>query len=109
MIIGRTVSITINDTEYTAKVDTGSFSTSIDEGIAEALGLEKTGKFKSIKTALGEDYREIVKCKFVIGDKEIETEATITDRSALRHPILIGRKDLAKMGAIIDVTKKGVI
>lgn len=111
MIIGRKVNVVITGDKdsraYVAKIDTGSYSSSISDVIATEVGIAKTGN-KAIKTALGQDYRDTGICKFTIGDKEIESEVSFSERHGLKYPILIGRKDLAQLEALVDVTKTGV-
>lgn len=110
MIIGRKLEILVTGNRrsetYWAKIDTGSYSSSIDESVADFVGIRKTGN-RAIKTALGQDYRDTGICKLTIAGKEIESDISISERSELKCPVLIGRKDLIKLEALVDVTKIG--
>ena len=79
------------------KIDTGALSTSIDQSIANELGLlEKDNilREKSIRSALGLQVRKIVGIEFSLAGQLIKTRASISDRSNLRYQMIIGRRDL---------------
>ncbi len=86
-----------------AKVDTGAWRTSIDEEIAEELGLEKTQEKKVVKSSLGRSHRQIVVLRFVLKGREIKTKAFLANRKGLKYPMIIGRRDLK--GFVIKVNK----
>jgi hypothetical protein len=63
---------------------------------------------KKIKNSSGAfEKRFIIKTPITIGGLTFETDISLTDRSNMRYPVLLGRKVLAK-GFIIDVTKTNV-
>jgi hypothetical protein len=63
---------------------------------------------RKIKNSFGQlEKRFIIKTIIVLGGKEIETEVSLSDRSNLKYPVLIGRRLLSK-GFLIDVTKVNV-
>lgn len=80
-----------------AKVDTGAFRTSIDEELARKLGLLSPenilyhGRYRS---SMGQEKRPVVEVVFWLGGKKIKTTANVSDRSDLKRPMIIGRRDL---------------
>ena len=80
-----------------AKIDTGAYRTSIDEGLAKSLGLlnpENVLFYKGFRSSMGSEKRPIIELVFWLGEKKIKTAANISDRSDLKRPMIIGRKDL---------------
>lgn len=79
------------------KLDTGAFRSSIDELLAKRLGLLDpenrlwSGHYHS---ALGREERQIIGLTFYLNGKKIKTAASISDRSRLKRPMIIGRRDL---------------
>lgn len=81
-----------------AKIDTGAFRTSIDENLAERLGLlnpENILLEKYYRSALGREKRPLIELVFWLGGRKIKTVANISDRSKLKRPMVIGRRDLS--------------
>jgi len=80
------------------KVDTGADRTSIDEQLAESLGLlapENILYDVTVDNALGTNQtRSVIGITFTLGGKVIRSTASVTDRSHLKRQMLIGRKDL---------------
>lgn len=56
-----------------------------------------------IQSSHGTTYRPMVKIKIVLDRRVIYTKVTIIDRSNLKYPILIGKRNLSKF--LIDVNK----
>ncbi|MFH0942985.1 MAG: sugar-transfer associated ATP-grasp domain-containing protein [Candidatus Beckwithbacteria bacterium] len=80
-----------------AKVDTGAFRTSIDESLAKKLGLMDPENIlweRSYRSALGREERKVVGLTFYLKGKKIKTAASVSDRSKLKRPMIIGRRDL---------------
>lgn len=80
-----------------AKVDTGAYRTSIDKELAEKLGLLRDDNIvmrKEYKSALGKTTRNVIHITFYLKGKIIETTASVADRSKLKRPFLVGRRDL---------------
>ncbi len=81
--------------QFHAKIDTGAKRTSIDEKLAEILQLESVGEVK-VSNAMGKQERPLVKIKIIHDEKEYELEASITNRSKLSYPMIVGM-DFLKM------------
>lgn len=80
-----------------AKLDTGAFRTSIDEALAEKLGLLRNDNIlyeKFYRSSLGRQQRPIIEIEFMLAGRKIKTTANVVDRSHLKRPMLIGRRDL---------------
>lgn len=111
-----------------AKIDTGAYTSSLHCSRAEVVNgklefvlldeehPEFTGMIfsvdsfteRAIKNSFGvAEKRFIIQTSIKIFDKEIMTEFSLSDRDALRFPILLGRKALRER-FIIDVTKKNL-
>lgn len=111
-----------------AKIDTGAYTSSLHcsraevvKGVLEFVLLddehpEFTGMVfrfsefdqREIKNSFGvAEHRYIITTTVKIFDEEIVTEFSLSDRDALRFPILLGRKILRNR-FYIDVTKKNL-
>ncbi len=80
-----------------AKIDTGAFRSSIDEDLAKNLGLldpENVLWQVGFRSALGREERKVVGITFYLRGKKIKTSASISGRSKLKRPMIIGRRDL---------------
>lgn len=80
-----------------AKIDTGAWRTSIDRSLAQESGLLDTKNVlwsKVFKGALGTEKRPIINLKFYLAGRKISTLASVANRSKLRRPLIIGRRDL---------------
>lgn len=80
------------------KVDTGAFRTSIDQTLAKNLGLLTPDNIlmrKSFESALGQHERDVIGITYYLGGKKIESSASVIDRSDLKRPMIIGRRDLS--------------
>lgn len=83
--------------EVKARIDTGARSSSIDRYLAQNLGIYHPtliSKIKGVRSAHGRSKREYVRLKLYLAGKPVITEVSIADRSHLKYPILIGRKDI---------------
>lgn len=82
-----------------AKIDTGALRSSIDKDLAEELGLltsENTIFTRYYQSALGKrKERKVIGLTFYLKGRRIKTSASVTRRSHLRTPFLVGIRDLA--------------
>jgi len=84
--------------EIKAKIDTGAWRTSIDEDLANDLGLlrpENVLWSKVYKSGLGVQEREVIGLNFYLAGRRIKTIASVAKRSDLRAQMIIGRRDLS--------------
>ena len=84
--------------EIKAKIDTGAWRTSIDENLANDLGLlrpENVLWSKIYKSGLGVQEREVIGLNFYLAGRRVKTIASVAKRSDLRAQMIIGRRDLS--------------
>lgn len=86
-----------------AKIDTGSWRSSISSEIAKKLKIEESAIKVKVKSSLGEELRSIVPLGFRIKGERIDTEANLADRTQMKYEMIIGRKDLKKF--LVDPSK----
>ncbi len=84
----------------TARMDTGATLASIDTDLALKLGFRHAIGQVSISNAHGTRLRKVVRIPFLIRGQKREAEFTLTKRSHLDYPILLGRSSLK--GFLID-------
>ena len=80
-----------------AKIDSGADNCSIDEKLAKDLGLSDRDDILAeadIANANGVSKRPVIRIEFEVSEYNIETVATVSDRSSLDCPLLIGRSAL---------------
>lgn len=91
-----------------AKIDTGASRSSIDQTLADQLGITaKDGKKITVKSALGRQQRSLVPLTLTIGSESFETEVTLSDRSNLSALALIGGDDLGDF--LVDVSSVNLV
>lgn len=88
-----------------ARIDTGATSSSIDNKLANELGLVPITKSKIVKSAYGVKRRPVVKAKVKMDGFTIEEEFTLADRSHMTYKLLIGQNILKKGDFLIDPNK----
>ncbi len=132
LLIGRSEKIDLTDLKLKnleAKVDTGAYTSSLH---CHKISIEQKGKIKylkfylldprhpqyakkvckftdfkckKVKSSNGKsETRYIIKTHLKIYGKKLETEFSLSNRSEMRYPVLLGRKFL-KQGFVVDVTK----
>ncbi len=88
-----------------AKIDSGAFRTSLDIDLVNELDLDPHDHKVLVKSGSGAQHRETVEVNFKLRNKEINTVASYTDRSHLKYPMIIGRRDME--GFLIDPSAFG--
>ena len=113
--------------ELRAKVDTGAMTSAISVVIVGKNEDEETPKIsfhlshrkrnpeiitlpmideRFVKSSCGEKrFRPVVEMPIVIGESQWLIEVTLTNRSSMRYPMLIGRQALSTGRCIVDVSR----
>ena len=89
-----------------AKIDTGAWRSSIDKTLAEDLGLLGENNIlweKTVWSSIGREKRPVINITFWLKGKKIKTAAGVADRSRLRKPLIVGRRDL--VGFLVNPLK----
>jgi alpha-L-glutamate ligase-like protein len=89
-----------------AKIDTGAWRTSIDKTLAQDLGLLEKDNIlweRRVWSSIGRQKRPVINVTFWLKGKKIKTAAGVADRSRLRRPLIIGRRDL--VGFLVNPLK----
>lgn len=127
-IIGRFEAVRVYDSggaaseKYVAKIDTGADSSSIDARnirvVNEILVAEiddKEHSFseffeKKVKSSNGQlETRYIVNLTIKIGQEEFTLRTGLTDRSSMKHRLLIGRRFLRANNLLVDVSRRYIL
>lgn len=109
------------------KIDTGAYSSAIhcssielsEDGVLRVVFLHEddegfTGKAveftefdrRKIKSSSGHaETRYAINTRIVLGSKRYRIRMTLTDRSEMRYPVLIGRRFMRRYRFIVDPTK----
>ena len=108
-VLGFTEEIKIINNNITktviSRIDTGATKSSIDTALAAKLGLGPVIGTKLVKSAHGNSIRPLVRVTIQIAGKTITSDFSITSRTHMKYPVLIGR-NIIKQGFIIDPDKK---
>lgn len=131
-ILGRAEKVDLPELDLfalPAKVDTGAYTSSLDCEFIEEQ--ERDGKkvlvyiplrpgrdnykgqectstdytYTEIKNANGVQHRFVVFISIVINGQTERARFSLSDRSKLRYPVLIGRKLIAQGNYLVDVTR----
>jgi alpha-L-glutamate ligase-like protein len=90
-----------------SKIDTGAWRSSIVKTLAQDLGLLEEGNIlwqKTVWSSIGRQRRPIINITFWLRGKKIKTSAGVADRSKLKRPLIVGRRDLA--GFLVNPVKE---
>ena len=74
-----------------ALCDTGASSSSIDQTLADFVGVEYTGTVVKVRNANGVKKRKRCYIEFETLDGVIKAPFTVADRSGLSQPVILGR------------------
>lgn len=80
-----------------ARIDTGATRSSVDKELARKLGMLKKENIlwkDTYRSAVGVQPRPIVGFHYWLAGRKIKSTASVTDRSKMKYPVLIGRNDL---------------
>lgn len=124
-IIGRVEKIYFKDLnlKLTSKIDTGAWRSVLHvDGIevkedvlffwiGDRKNLFVIREFETINVknsfgAIQQRYSIILRIK--IGKKNYKLNMSLTDRSSMKYPCLLGRSFLRRYGFVVDVTKKNI-
>ncbi len=92
-----------------ARVDTGATKSSIDEELADELGLGPAVKTTRIRSATGREKRRVIRATVVVSDEFLSGFFSVTKREIMNYKLLIGRNILRKGKFLIDPLRKGYI
>ena len=85
-----------------AKIDTGADRSSVDEELAEALGLDlENADTATFSSALGETERPLVEIDVYVAGERLEVEVSVSDRDGLSSDVLVGQDVLVDF--LVDV------
>ncbi len=114
-IIGLTEIIVIKGNKgrirVTAKIDTGSYNSSICKSLLEKIDSSKPIRKVRIRTAVRgfligrKQIRPLIRLKIKDGKRWILAGFSVSDRAGMRYKVLIGRKTLRKMKVLIDTNR----
>ena len=88
-----------------ARIDTGATKSSIDEKLAEELGLGPAIGKSVIKSASGQTTRPVIRAEVRVHGKKLIADFTTIDRNHMKYKVLIGQNILLR-GFLIDPNKK---
>ncbi|PCD00198.1 ATP-dependent zinc protease [Halopseudomonas pelagia] len=62
-------------------------------------------RYIKVRGAGGAERRPVVMMKICIGDKVYDEQFSLNDRDRMNYPVLIGRRTLENIGAVVDSSK----
>ncbi len=90
--------------EVLARIDSGATKSSIDESLAEFLGLGPVVGRRTVRNAHGTVTRDLITVGIALGEHKYDELFTLADRTHMKYPVLIGQNILEK-GFLIDPDK----
>jgi hypothetical protein len=79
----------------------------LDETFFKSLNLdEKVLKTKMVKNVHGEETRNVYEIDLIVKGIKVSSELNIFDRSQMKYQMILGRKDISKLDAVVDVKQK---
>lgn len=90
-----------------ARVDTGAKRTSLDRALAEALGIEPSGRTVKVRCASRDEpqRRDLATVPLSVGGETFRVEASLVDRGHMDHPVILGRDVLCEGGFRVAVAE----
>lgn len=88
-----------------AKIDTGADTTSIDQTVAERLGLLESENYlftTHFESALGKRFRKVVGITYNMAGRKVKSRASVADRSKVSTKMLIGKRDLKNFMVVVE-------
>jgi hypothetical protein len=108
VVLGVVEEITVHSKKtkkVMARIDTGATKSSIDETLAEQLGLGPVIGKRLVKSAHGSKERPFIDVTITIGGKKTTNHFTLINRNHMKYSVLIGR-NILRQGFLIDPEKK---
>lgn len=90
-----------------AKADTGAKRTSIDRTLAETIDASPVIETTTVRSSNGKQERPIVPVGIQVCGENYILEVSVTDRSHMDYPVIIGRDILQNF--VVDVNKEAQI
>ena len=123
MIIGTNVYVSFvtpeGEVDVLAKVDTGALSSSVGTEFFHNLKLKtNVVKSKVVRNAISgtpckfcgkvsdPDPRDMYQVDLIIKGVKITTEINVFDRSTMKFKMILGKKDIIKLNALVDVKQE---
>lgn len=79
-----------------AKCDTGAKRVSIDEKLAEEIGLGKELKTVKVHSSNGSEERPVYEFSVIVDGVEHTVSASLTDRDGMKYDVILGRDVLSE-------------
>jgi hypothetical protein len=96
--------------EALAKIDTGATYSTIDRELARELDLDlRNARVVSISSAFGTEYRPMVPVQIRISGRILNADITVSDRSGMENPVLVGRADLDGFLIRVEEDERGAV
>ena len=101
IIVHSVEKVKINSKEFLARIDTGATRSSVSHDIVKDLALGPVIDRVEVRNVHGQAMRDVIELEVGIAGVTMKTKFTISDRSSMKYPVLIGR-NLLKEGFLVD-------